>query len=160
MIYYNYKVGLKQRQSFATLSAAFGDEAPSRACVFNWCAEFPRGRQSLKDEERSGRPLSATTEETVRAMVEEDARVTVTQIQLEKAFSSGSVRTMLHKKVHLSKISARWVPHMLTQEQKGVRVQWCHDMLARFHGGLSNAVWEIISGDESWVYSFEPASKQ
>ena len=84
-------------------------------------------------------------------MLEEDARVTVSQIELQLAISLGSVRKMLHEKVHLSKISARWLLHMLTQEQKDVRVQRCHDLLARFDGGQSTAVWEIISGYESWV---------
>ena len=82
-------------------------------------------------------------------MLEDDARVTVNQIELQLGVSSGSVRTMLHEKLHVSKISARWLPHMLTQEHADVRVQWCHDMLARFHGGQCNAVWEITSGDES-----------
>ena len=70
---------------------------------------------------RSGRPISATAEENVdavKAMVEEDARVTVSQIEQELGISSGSVRMIMHEKLHLSKISARWVPHMLTQEQK------------------------------------------
>jgi histone-lysine N-methyltransferase SETMAR len=118
---------------------------------------------SLEDEVRSGRPISATAEENVdavKAMVEEDARVTVSQIEQELGISSGSVRMIMHEKLHLSKISARWVPHMLTQEQKNTRVQWCRKMLTRFDGGRSNAVWEIISGDESWVYSFDPETKQ
>ena len=94
----------------------------------------------------------------VRAMLEEDVRVTASQIQVELAISSGSVPTILHEKLHLSKISTRWVPYMLTQEHADVRVQWCHDMLARFNGGQSNASDE--SGDESWVYSFESKSKK
>ena len=33
MIYYNYKVGLRQLESFTRFSAAFGDEAPSCAML-------------------------------------------------------------------------------------------------------------------------------
>jgi hypothetical protein len=40
MIYYDYKSGLRQQESFERLSAAFGDQTPSRASVFNWFAEF------------------------------------------------------------------------------------------------------------------------
>ena len=39
-------------------------------------------------------------------MLEEDAMVTVSQIELELAISSGRVRTILHEKVHLGKILA------------------------------------------------------
>ncbi len=50
---------------------------------------------------------------------------------------------------------------MHTKEvSKNTRVQWCREMLTRFDGGRSNAVWEIISGDESWVYSIDPETKQ
>ena len=75
----------------------------------------------------------------------------ISLMELQLAISSGSVRTILHEKLHLSKISTRWVPHMLTQGHADVRVQWCHDLLARFHVGQSNAVWRFISGDKSWV---------
>ena len=33
-------------------------------------------------------------------------------------------------------------------------------MLEKFDGGKSNAVWEIVSGDETWVYCFDPETKQ
>ena len=163
MIYYDYKSGLTQQESVDRLMHAFGDIAPSRATVFNWFDHFRRGRRSLEDECRSGRPQTSTTEgqvAAVKALVEEDARVTVSQIQFEVGISSGSVVTILHEKLHLSKISARWVPHHLTQEQKEARVEWCRTMLRRFDNGRSNGVWEIISGDETWIYVFDPETKQ
>ena len=30
----------------------------------------------------------------------------------------------------------------------------------KFDGGRSNAVWDIVSGDETWVYCFHPETKQ
>ena len=48
--------------------------------MFEWFAEFRRGRKSLDDEAHSGQPVDATTEENVAAvqrMLNEDARVTV-----------------------------------------------------------------------------------
>ena len=83
MILYDYKSGLTQHESIDRLHAAFGDHAPSRTSVFEWFAEFRRGRRSLDDAPRSGRPVEVTTEDkvaAVRAMVEEDARVTVAQL--------------------------------------------------------------------------------
>ncbi|PAA63970.1 hypothetical protein BOX15_Mlig013766g1 [Macrostomum lignano] len=80
MIFYNYKCGLNQSQSLEPLRLAFGDTAPSRTIVFDWFAEFRRGRVSLEDEAREGQPLSSTTQEAVAAMqalVEEDPQLTV-----------------------------------------------------------------------------------
>ena len=163
MIFYDFKSGLNQQQSHNRLKAAFGNEAPSRTTVYDWFAEFRRGQRSLEDDPRSGRPATATTDiqvAAVRKLVEEDARVTVLQIAEEVGTSSGSVSNILHNSLGLSKVSARWVPHMLTREQKRNRVQWCRSMLERFDGGKSNAVWEIVSGDETWVYCFDPETKQ
>ena len=52
------------------------------------------------------------------------------------------------------------VSHMLTEEQKQKRIHWCHVMLDKFDRGRSNAVWDIVSGDETRVYCFDPETKQ
>jgi histone-lysine N-methyltransferase SETMAR len=163
MIFYDFKSGLNQTQCLERLRAAFGDDAPSRTTVFDWFAEFRRGRESLDDEARPGRPVSATSDAdaaAVQKLVEEDSRVTVHQIAASLGISSGSVTTILHERLHLSKVSARWVPHHLTEEQKQRRVEWCRAMLLRFNGGSSNSVSEIVSGDETWVYNYDPECKQ
>ena len=163
MIFYDFKTGLTQQQSIERLRAAFGDDSPSRTTVFEWFAEFRRGRRSLDDEARPGRPVEATTEQNiaaVRAMVNDDARLTVAQLEVAIGISSGSIRTILHEKLGLHKICARWVPHRLTEDQKAARVTWCRTMLKRFDGGRSRGAWEILSGDESWIYSYDPETKQ
>ena len=79
MILYDYHSGLTQHESIDRLHAAFGDNAPSRTRVFEWFAEFRRGRRSLDNATRSGRPVEVTTEDkvaVVRVMVEEDVRMT------------------------------------------------------------------------------------
>ena len=48
-----------------------------------WAAEFKRGRKSLGDDERSGRPKTATTDENVvkvHQMVLDDRRTKVREI--------------------------------------------------------------------------------
>ena len=61
--------------------------------------------------------------------------VTMLQIAEEVGISSGSVSNILHNSIGLSKVSARWVPHMLTKEQKQRRVNLCRFMLEKFDGG-------------------------
>ncbi|GFX19402.1 HTH_48 domain-containing protein [Trichonephila clavipes] len=47
------------------LDSVYGDPAPSFTVVKIWAAEFKRGRKSLEDDERSGRPNTATTNENI-----------------------------------------------------------------------------------------------
>jgi hypothetical protein len=42
------------------LHSVYGDSAPSLTTVKFWAAEFKRGRKSLGDYERMGRPKTAT----------------------------------------------------------------------------------------------------
>ena len=65
MILYDFMRGLSGSQSHDQVYDVFGDQSPSRATVSNWFAEFKRGRGSLTDEERSGRPITAVTAENL-----------------------------------------------------------------------------------------------
>ena len=40
----------------------YGDSSPSFSTIKKWVAEFKRGRSSLEDDSREGRPKSATPE--------------------------------------------------------------------------------------------------
>ena len=51
-------------------------------------------------------------------MVEQDARLSVKDIASCTGISEGSVQTILKKRLDLRKVCARWVPHLLTEEQK------------------------------------------
>ena len=121
-----FKNGLNQQQSHIRLKVAYGDEVPSQTAIYDWFADFQRGQHSLEDNPHLGHPAAATTDLQVAAvqkLVEEDGRVTVLQIAEEVDISSGSVSSILHHSVGLSKVSARWVSYMLTEEQKQSRVK-------------------------------------
>ena len=52
------------------------------------------------------------------------------------------------------------MPHNLSEEQKRGRVDWSTHMLRKFDGGRSPRVWDIITGDGTWVYQYDPETKQ
>jgi len=162
MIYYDFRCGLTQQQSIDRLSSAFVDEAPSRTTVYDWFAEFKRGRSSLGQASGAGRPKSAITPENIDAvqkLIEEDRHVTYQEIQTSLGIGMSQIQKILHDELWVRKLISRWVPHNLSEEQKAARVTWCRATLQRFRGGTSNAVYNIVSGDESWIYSYEPDSK-
>ena len=163
MIFYDFKVGLSESQCVDRLQSAFRDSAPSRATVFRWFGEFKRGRGSVEDEKRSGRPASAVTDENIVAvqqMIKEDQRCTYKDIEGTLGISSPSVNEILHEKFGVRKLAARWVPHNLSEEQKRVRINWCREMLERFNKGDSRRIFDIVTGDESWIYQYDPETKR
>ena len=86
-------------------------------------AEFKRGRESVEDDGRSGRHKDATADENVKVMhilVMCDRRRDLLSIASELGISFGAVQRILTDILGISKVSARWVPQMLTDDQKGL----------------------------------------
>ena len=96
----------------------------------------------------------------VLELVIQDSHVTYAQIEHETGLSSGTINVIIQKELCLRKLCARWIPHSLTLEQKSVRVDFCKIMLKRFDNGTSRAVSDILTGDETWIYNYDPETKQ
>lgn len=163
MIFYDFKVGLSVKECLERLRSAFGDSSPSQSTVYEWYSEFRRGRKSLEDEPREGRPQTATTEEnisSVQMMLKDDPRCTYQQIQQTLGIGSSAVSRILHDNLGVRKVCSRWIPHRLSQEQKAGRVNWCKEMLQKFEEGRAKQIFDIVTGDESWIYQFDPETKQ
>ena len=78
-----YLKGKTGKEIHGELSDVYGSSARSYAQVKFWLGDFKRGRMSLEDEARSGRPLNATDEEMykkVRGLVYSDRRIQVDEI--------------------------------------------------------------------------------
>ena len=50
--------------------------------------------------------------------------------------------------------------HQLNEEQRRGRVEWCLHMLGKCDGGRSDWVWDIVTGDDTFVYQYDPETKQ
>ena len=95
------------------LADVYGSSAPSYAQVKFLVGEFKRGRTSLEHEARSGRPLGATDEKMckkVRDLVYSARRIQVEEIAQALGISHGSVSTILHDRLGMHKLTARWAP--------------------------------------------------
>lgn len=163
IIFYNFKRGLTRLQCFEELTTVFSDKAPCLRTVERWYLEFQRGSSSLGDRHREGRPKTAVTQENidaVRQLIVEDRHATYREIEASLSISGTSVHSILHGHLGVKKLISRWIPHLLSEDQKTARVRWCRKTLRQFNRGNSKHVYDIISGDESWIYAYDPDSKQ
>ena len=58
----------------------------------------------------------------------------------------------------MKRVVAKFVPKLLTTEQKQLRVEVSQDM-QDFTNSNPNFMNTIITGDESWVYRYDPETK-
>ena len=95
IIFYNFRLGLTQKQRIDELNTIFGDEAPSSTSVYRWYGEFNRGRSSLQDKFLEGRPKSivvAKTIDAVRQLILQDRHVTYREIETSLGISGTSIQ--------------------------------------------------------------------
>ena len=85
--------------------------------------------------------------------------MTYAEIQDILKIPSGSLTFILHDCLGIMK-HARLVSHNLNEEQKWGSVDWCTHMLKKFDGRRSPCIWDTVTGDETWVYQYEPKMKR
>ena len=103
--------------------------------VRSWKNGFESGIESIKNAPKSGRPKFASRKEIVskiKEIIEGDARFTVHDIARRVGISLSAVHLNLKKHLKVQKIFARWVPHLLTDEQNRQRVKVAKKMLQVF----------------------------
>jgi len=96
-----------------------------KTAVFKWVKRFSEGRESVTDEERSGRPATSRTEEKiakVRQIVRENRRLTVRSIAEQVNIDRETARKILTEDLDMRKVCAKMVSKELTEEQKQRRV--------------------------------------
>ena len=146
-----YLKGKTGKEIHRELSVVSGSSAPSYAQVKFWVGEFKRDRTSLEDEARSGRPLDATDEEKckkVRDLVYTDRRIQVEEIAQALGISHGSVSIILHDRLGMRKLTARWVPKSLSDEQMATRASVCSAFWKRFRS-KNDFLLRLVAVDET-----------
>ena len=111
---------------------------------------------------QKSRPKSASHKEIVskiKEILEGDARFTVRDIARKVGKSLSTVHFILKKHLKVRKISARWVPHLLTDKQKRQQVKVAIKLLQMFPKYGKRQFVNFVTGDETWIHYFEPVKK-
>ena len=144
------------------MQKVYGNGALKYATVCKWVRCFNDGRKSIENDPLVGRPVSVLTEKnvaTVKTLNEDDTRYTVQGIEELSGIHSSSVLKILSERLGLRKICVRWVPHLLTDEQKQSRVRLALQVIEKYDKCDPRRLEEIVTGDETWIYNFQSDSK-
>ena len=130
------------------LEKCYGDSAPSKTIICRWYAEFKRGRTDTEDAERSGRPNEVVTPETiekVHQIVFENRKSKLREIADTLKISYGSVYAILHEHLSMRKLLSKWVPRLLTVDQKRQRIvdsERCLELFRRNKPRFCVGMWQ------------------
>ncbi|UYV85184.1 hypothetical protein LAZ67_X004851 [Cordylochernes scorpioides] len=155
------KLQISATETFEMLDKAFPNDAPKRTTVFEWHSRFKAGRISIEDDPRQGHPKFQRTDENVQKitdLIKENPRTTLLELEQDTGISKTTIGRIVTEDLKLKKTPAKFIPRFLTNEQNLCRLATCEDMMEMTR---TDPEWKdkIITGDETWVYGYDPETK-
>lgn len=159
LIKHYFMKGKSPQNTKKKLDKHYGESAPSIRTIYKWFQNFRNGYMSTSDAERSGRPVEASTSENIdkiHDMVMDDRRMKVREIASAVDISSERVHNILHQHLNMRKLFTRWVPRLLTVDQKRNRVRCSKDNLELFQLNPQDFKRRFVTVDETWIHHYTP----
>jgi hypothetical protein len=116
---------------------------------------------SLADQPRSGRPSTSQTDKNVaiiRELILEDRCRKINDLVDLSGVSWTSCQWILSEELQMKRVAAKFVPHVLTADQKQSRVDACRE-LKEYLEIEPDLFSKVITGDESWCYAYNSEMK-
>ena len=111
------KEGAKAKEIHRRMADVYGDSSSKYSTVAKWSAEFKRGRDSLEDDPRPGRPTDVISQEMndrVERLLLNNRWIKVAELASECGISNGSVYTIIHEHLGMSKLLQGGYPETWT----------------------------------------------
>jgi len=87
-----------------------------------------------------------------------NSHLTVQEVAEEVGISVGSCHQIFTETLQMRLVSAKFVPHLLTDNQKDNHVEISKELLANANSG-ENFLKNILTGNEMWVYGYDVETK-
>ena len=149
----------KAKEIHQRMADVYGDSRPKYSTVTKWSAEFKRERDSLEDDPRPGRPADVISQEMidhVERLVLNNRRIKVAELASECGISDGSVYTIIHEHLGMSKVSAR----NLNMQDHQQRVESSQELLEAYNANPEDFHTRLVTGDETWLHHWNPDTKK
>jgi hypothetical protein len=121
-----------------------------------------QGRTNVDDDERSGPLSTSTTPEKIAKVCEAilaDHRQTIHDVYEIVGLSYRTVQHILADNLNMRHISAIFVLRLLSDNQKAHCISVCRELKQQARDN-PNFISNIITSDETWVYGYDPETKQ
>ena len=159
LIKHCFLIGKNTVQAKQWLDKCYSDSAPST--VKRRYADFKCSRTNTNDAEQSGSPNSAVVQENTKKfhkLVLVDRKLKLREIAEDLKISEASIFTILHKHLSIRKLCSKWVPHLLTVNQKQQIVDDSECCLQLFQRNKKELLHRYVTMDETWIHHFTPES--
>lgn len=103
------------------------------------------------DDKRSGRPVTITSSAVAitKELLNNDRRIIIKEIEAWTDCGFGTVFNIIHVQVDMRRVCARWIPKMVTDDQKRMRTESFQRILRRFQHKRSSFFVRVVNVDET-----------
>ena len=154
---------VKASEIFTRIQKQFGDNSLKRSQVYEWHQKFSAGRNEVANLTHRRRPKTSRTaenEKRIRELIVSDRRITISEIASELGISYVSVHSIIST-LGFRKLTARWVPRLLSEDEKCTRVNVALELLRRCEEeGSYEFLERVLTCDETWVHYYTPEKKK
>jgi len=107
--------------------------------------------------------VEVVTEENIRLIEEEllsGRRLMLKEISARLEIPKTTIIRIIHEHLHMKKVSASWVPRLLSSIQKEHHLTCFQKILELCRGNQKQVLESIVTGDETMVLYYDPLSKR
>lgn len=149
-------------ESWRFLQRAYGAAALGKTAVRKWHCRFSQDvNVPVKDLPRTGHPKSGRSPASIgviQNLVNQDQRKSVRTLSEESNIPPATVHRILKKDLGLRLVCAKFIPRILSAEQKRAWMAFSQMNLDLYNN--DNTILDrIVSGDETWISVHDPESK-
>ena len=147
----------------AKLDKYYSDSAPSYGMVQKCFTEFRCGRTNTETIPSPDRPNEIPTLEMINKIhniPSNDPKVKVREIAEIVFISTERVVNIVHTHLCTRKVCARWMPRLLTIDQKRIHMTISARNLAYFIRNPKEFLRRFVTMDETWIHHCTPDSRE
>ncbi|XP_006882927.1 PREDICTED: putative uncharacterized protein FLJ37770-like [Elephantulus edwardii] len=148
------KLNKSASETHHLLKEAYGHEVMSRARIFDWHKRFKEGREDIRDDARSGRPVTHRTDENihkVKDLVCSNRQLTVRMMAEELNLDKETVRLILKENLNMRKVSPKVVSGVLKNEPRPPKLDFEPD-LSKETRKNSSSMKKKVKSSETWSH--------
>jgi len=96
----------------------------------------------------------------IHELILEDSWISAKSIAEQLGILCEQVGYIIHEDLDMRKLSVKWVPKCLNEDQKCQRCQSSEQLLEFFQCDPNDFLSQLVTMDETWLYHYDPETKQ
>ena len=146
------------------LRNCFGSDTLKKTAVYEWHERFKSGRESVEDDERSGRPSTSKTDENinkVREILINNRKLTIRELTQDLNIAYGSIQDIVVNGLGLRRVAAKLVPKELSCKKPRCHRQrhdfqsWIRPNIHQMYHYWRRDVGLWVRNPDEWMESFK-----